>query len=124
MLGFYLAPKAASCNQSSFTVAIWGTFPRQGSPLQSKRRAHLWERHPIDNKIRLLGSLTREGVVVVVVGAGVPVVLVLYVEKGAFRSAATQWQSLLVVIKVVEGRGQGRTADNVHFISLLYIPGH
>lgn len=58
------------------------------------------------------------------VRAGVPVVLILHVEKGAFRSAATQRQSLLVIVKVVEGGGQGGAADNVHFVRLLYIPGH
>lgn len=38
-----------------------------------------------------------------VVGAGVPVVLALHIEEGAFGAAAAQRQGLLVVVEVVEG---------------------
>lgn len=66
-------------------------------------RTHLRQRHPIDDEVRLLGALPREGVMVNVVGASVPVVLALHVEEGAFGAAAAQRQGLLMVVEVVEG---------------------
>lgn len=59
--------------------------------------------------------------VVDVVGAGVAAVLALHIEEGAVGAAAAQWQSLLVVVEVVEGRGEGGAAHNVHFIRLLHV---
>lgn len=85
---------------------------------------HLWQWHSIDDEIRLWRTLPSEGVVVDVVGACVPIVLVLDVEKGAFRPTASQRQSLLVVVKVVERGGEGGATDHVHFIGLLNIPGN
>lgn len=85
-------------------------------------RTHLRQRHPVDDEVGLLGALPRKGVMVDVVGAGVPVVLALHVEEGAFGAAAAQRQGLLVVVEVVEGRSQRGAAHNVHFIRLFHVP--
>lgn len=62
---------------------------------------HLRQRHPVDDEVRLLGALPCEGMMVDVVGAGIPVVLALHIEEGAFGAAAAQRQGLLVVVEVV-----------------------
>lgn len=55
------------------------------------------------------------------VGAGIAAVLALHIEEGAVGAAASQRQSLLVVVEVVERRGEGGAAHNVHFIRLLHV---
>lgn len=57
-----------------------------------------------------------------VVGTCIAGILVLHVQESALRAAATQGQRLLVVVEIVEGRGQGGAADNVHLVCLLHIP--
>lgn len=85
---------------------------------------HLRQRHTVDNQVRLLGPLAVERVMVDVVSTGVAGILVLHIQESALRAAAAQRQRLLVVVKIVEGRGQGRATDNVHLVCLLHIPGY
>ena len=85
---------------------------------------HLGQRHTVDDQVWLLGALAVERVMVDVVGAGIAGILVLHIQESALRAAAAQRKGLLVVVEIVEGRGQGGATDNVHLVCLLHVPGH
>lgn len=88
------------------------------------RCTHLRQRHTIDDQVWLLGALAVERVMIDVVGTGIAGILVLHIQESALRAAAAQGQCLLVVVEIVEGRGQGGATDNVHLVCLLHIPGY
>lgn len=85
---------------------------------------HLWQRHPVDDQVWLLGALAVERVMIDVVGTGITCILVLHIQESALRAAAAQGQRLLVVVEIVEGRSQGGATDNVHLVCFLHIPGY
>lgn len=85
---------------------------------------HLRQRHTIDDQVWLLRALAVERVMIDVVGAGIAGILVFHVQESTLRAAAAQGKCLLVVVEIVEGGGQGGATDNVHFVSLLHIPGY
>lgn len=85
---------------------------------------HLRQRHTIDDQVWLLVTLAVERVMIDVVGAGIAGILVLHIQESTLRAAAAQGQCLLVVVEIVEGRGQGGATDNIHFVCLLHIPGY
>lgn len=62
--------------------------------------------------------------VVAMVGCSIPGVLVLHVEEGAIGAPAAQWKSLLVVVEVVERRGERRATHHIHLVRLLHVPRH
>ncbi len=62
--------------------------------------------------------------VVAMVGCGIPGILVLHVEEGALGAPASQRQSLLVVIEVVERRGERRATHHIHLVRFLHVPRH
>ena len=92
--------------------------------MESHTGTHLRQRHTVDNQVWLLGALAVERVMIDVVGASIAGILVLHIQESALRAAAAQGQCLLVVVKIVEGGGQGGTTDNVHLVCLLHIPGY
>lgn len=83
---------------------------------------HLRQGHAIDDQVWLLRALAIERVVIDVVGAGIAGILILHIQERALRATAAQGQRLLVVVEIVEGRGQGGATDNVHLVCLLHIP--
>lgn len=86
--------------------------------------SHLWQRHAVDDEVRLLVALPGERVLVAVVGRGVARVLVLHVQEGALGAPAAQREALLVVVEVVERGGERGAAHHVHFVRLLHVARH
>lgn len=86
--------------------------------------SHLWQWHAVDDEVWLLVALPSERVLIAMVGCSIARVLILHVEEGAFGAPASQRQTLLVVVEVVERGGERRATHHVHFVCLLNVTWH
>lgn len=86
--------------------------------------SHLWQWHAVDDEVWLLVGLPSERMLIAMVRSSIAWVLVLHVEEGALRASAAQRQALLVVVEVVERRGERWATHHIHLVCLLHVSRH
>lgn len=83
--------------------------------------SHLWQRHAVDDEVWLLVALPSERMLIAMVWSCISWVLVFHVEEGALGAPAAQRQALLVVVEVVERRGERWATHHIHLVCLLHV---